>query len=429
MSTVSFTHPPADRSDHSALWLLALCATQAGTVVVFLNFAGALPLIQADWQLSNAQAGAIQAAGQIGYVLAVLILSSLTDYVGAERLIAGGALWAGLSNLAFAALAHDAASATILRALTGLGVAGIYMPGVRLISQRFPASRRGRAVGLFVASFTLGAAASIALGGGLAAALGWRLAFALTSFGPLAGAVVAWRTLPRTDGPVRPRPHEASRSISELLYNRPALLAIATYTAHAWELLGLRGWLPAFLAATLIRAGADLADATRSGAAMAGVATLLGAVGTALVAALSDRFGRTSTIMVVTTGSFICVLGLGLTPTLPWTLVAGVGLAAAFLSNADSAVISTTLTETVPADYLGRALAVYSFLGFTAGSVAPLAFGAVLDRTNPAKLLVSSAYLSQWGWAFATLALGSLVGLATSAALHRRLRTRYSEAL
>jgi hypothetical protein len=50
----------------------------------------------------------------------------------------GGALWAGLSNLAFAGFAHDTSSAVIIRALIGLGVAGIYMPGVKFISQNIP---------------------------------------------------------------------------------------------------------------------------------------------------------------------------------------------------------------------------------------------------------------------------------------------------
>lgn len=405
-------------------WLWALCATQAGAVLVFLNFAGALPLIQADWQLSNAQAGAIQAAGQIGYVLAVLILSSLTDYVGAELLIIGGALWAGLGNLGFAALAHDTASAILFRALIGLGIAGIYMPGVRVITQRIPASQRGRAMGLFVASFTVGSAASVAVGGSLAATLGWRPAFALTSLGPLAGGLIGWRRLPRAQGPRPADSQQAPRPVSELLHNRPALLAIATYTAHAWELLGLRGWLPAFLTAALIYGGADSTEATRSGATMAGVATLLGAVSNASAAALSDRFGRTRTIMLVNVASLVCTLGLGLTLTLPWALVAGAGLATVFLATADSAVISTALTEIVPIDYLGRTLAVYSFFGFTAGAIAPLAFGAVLDYAEPAEVVASTAYLSPWSWAFATLALGSLVALTAGTALHRRLRTR-----
>lgn len=410
-----------EQSRRDDLWLWALCATQTGSVLVFLSFAGALPLIQVDWHLTNAQAGTIQAAGQVGYLLAVLVLSSLTDYVGAERFIIGGALWAGLSNLAFASLAHDTATAVLFRAFTGLGVAGIYMPGVRLISQRMPKARRGRAVGLFVASFTVGSAASIALGGSLSSVLGWRLAFALTSVGPLAGAWLAWRGLPHSGQRPSPPPSEASHSVFELLENRPALLTIVVYMAHAWEVLGIRGWLPAFLAASLAYAGANLGEATRNGAVLAGLATLVGAVSTASVAALSDRFGRTRTIIMVMGASFICTLGLGFTLRMPWMLVVVASLVVAFMNNADSAVISTTLTETVPTDYLGRALALYSFSGFTAGAISPLAFGAVLDYVDPVAS-IAQVTVPAWRWAFATLALGSLLGLVVAVPLHRRLR-------
>lgn len=89
------------------------------------------------------------------------------------------------------------------------------------------------------------------------------------------------------------------------------------------------------------------------------------------------------------------------------------------MSNADSAVISTALTENVPSDYLGRTLAIYSFLGFAAGSISPFIFGATLDfaSTNPLPALGNLS--SPWSWAFATLALGSLAGLLVTVMLHR----------
>ncbi len=406
----------------SSRWLVILCVTQASTVLVFLNFAGALPLIQDDLQLTNAQAGAIQAAGQIGYILAVLLLSSLTDFVGAERVIAGGALWAGLSNLGMALLANDAAGAVLFRASVGLGVAGIYMPGVRMLSQRFPPGQRGRALGIFVASFTVGSAASIALGGQLAATLGWRMAFALTSLGPLLGALVAWRSFAILSRGV-PQPEAATfepASLGDLLRSRSALLVTAIYTAHAWEVLGLRGWLAAYLAAFLSRSGVGLAQATQSGASLAGLATLLGAVSTASVAALSDHFGRTRTMILAAAASFLAVLGLGFSMTMSWIVVALLGLLAASLANADSAVISASLTEAVPPQYLGRALAVYSFLGFAAGGIAPLVFGGILDRAAAAGGVAPVTLNAGWSWAFASLSFGSLLALFLAIALHRR---------
>ena len=64
-------------------------------------------------------------------------------------------------------------------------------------------------------------------------------------------------------------------------------------------------------------------------------------------------------------------------------------------------MLSTAFTEAVRPAYLGSGLALRSLLGFGAGAIAPLAFGAVLDATNPAGVTPPT-----WGWAFVTLGLG-----------------------
>jgi MFS family permease len=406
-------------------WLLGLSATQAGAVLVFLSFAGALPILQADWVLSNTQAGIIQAAGQVGYLLAVLVSSSLTDYVLPKHLIIGGALWAGLSNLFFALFANGFTSAVIFRALIGMGVAFIYMPGVKLISQNILSAQRGSAVGLFVASFTLGSAVSIALGGNLASILGWRLAFALLSLGPLAGAIISWRWLPKAERADHQQEHPVP--FSALLNNRAAVLVILLYICHAWEVLGLRSWLAAYLTAVGVNNGASLAAATRSGSMVTGIATLAAATATASVASLSDQFSRKMIIIAVMGFSLFGTSFLGFTWTFPWLVVVVVSLAAAFFANADSAVISTSLTEVVPANYLGRTLAIYSFLGFAAGSISPFVFGAALDLASSIAPESVNGLGSPWSWGFATLALGSLVGLVI-AVIFNRSRTVPNEA-
>ncbi|MEK7363249.1 MAG: MFS transporter, partial [candidate division NC10 bacterium] len=59
-------------------WLSALCLAELGTMLVWSNFAAVLPLLQTEWHLSNTEAGLIFAAYQVGYILAVAILSTLT---------------------------------------------------------------------------------------------------------------------------------------------------------------------------------------------------------------------------------------------------------------------------------------------------------------------------------------------------------------
>jgi MFS family permease len=74
-----------------------------------------------------------------------------------------------------------------------------------------------------------------------------------------------------------------------------------------------------------------------------------------------------------------------------------------FTALGDSSVLSTAMSEAVPAAYLGRALAIRSILGIGIGAVAPAAFGIVLDRAAPGEA---------WGWAFALMGLGGVIATA-----------------
>ena len=396
-------------------WLIALSITQFSGLLVFMSFAGALPIIQSEWGLSNSQAGIIQSAGQIGYVIAVVFISSLTDYIDPKRMVVGGTLWAGVCNLLLAGLAYDTVSASILRGLVGFGIAGIYMPGIKLITQKTSGDQRGRSVGIFVGAFTLGAALSIALGGNLASLFGWRLAFSLTSLGPLIGAVVAWRLIP--GALFAPDPTKKKGSSWNFLQDKRAQIIILIYVCHAWEVLGLRSWLAAYLTTSRLNAGFTLAEATSAGATVAGFATLLAATATASFGAMSDRFNRRKIIVNVMIAEIVVLLALGFSMPLPWMLIIIISLLATFLTNADSAVISARLTELIPEEYLGRTLALYSFLGFTAGSISPLVFGWALDYfgSNPGQ-----PDSLPWIWAFATLAVGSVAGLFFASRLSRQ---------
>lgn len=192
--------------------------------------------------------------------------------------------------------------------------------------------------------------------------------------------------------------------------NRSVLLMILGYAAHMWELYGMRGWLPAFFTASLMRSGQGLATAMGFGASLSAVVTVAGAVSTALAGHLSDRFGRVRTIVSLMLASSLCTSLLGWAWPLPFTLVVALSLVSSVLATADSSVLSTSVTELVPRESLGTAQALQSFLGFGAASISSPVFGYVLDLTNDPAALTTSGYLSHWGWAFSVLGLGALVG-------------------
>ena len=120
---------------------------------------------------------------------------------------------------------------------------------------------------------------------------------------------------------------------------------------------------------------------------------------------LSDRWGRTAVILAMMTMSTLCSFTFGWLLTAPLTVVILVGLVYGFSAIGDSPVYSTGITEVVDPAHLGSVLAVRSLLGFGAGAVAPLVFGAVLDLTD------GRVAGGVWGWAFAVLGVGGFLGI------------------
>ena len=108
------------------------------------------------------------------YLAAVLLILPLTDRFRASYVIGGCSAVAALSFLLFPFLAHDPWSAALLRFVAGLGLAGVYLPGVRVVAAASPAERRGLMVSIYVSAYYFGAALSLWASGTLLPAFGWR---------------------------------------------------------------------------------------------------------------------------------------------------------------------------------------------------------------------------------------------------------------
>src|SRR5437879_12752062 len=137
--------PHADVKSRS----LALSATLALVLLPSRLPAAALPLLRTEWNGSSAELGWVVSAYLLGYAAAVLVVLPLTDRIKPSRVIAIGALITALANIAFAIAAHDVITGSLLRVIAGCGLAGVYMPGVRLVAQRPVPARRRPARGLY----------------------------------------------------------------------------------------------------------------------------------------------------------------------------------------------------------------------------------------------------------------------------------------
>lgn len=381
----------------------------------------AMPLLLREWQAPNADGGIVFAAYQVGYVLSVLLVLPLTDRVGAGKVIIACALVTALSFILFPFLAINVLSASVLRLCAGLGLAGIYLPGVRIIAAGASARRRGLAVGVYVAAFYLGSAASLWATGALLSSYGWRgaaLALALASVAAVPLALFATRGLPpavennrklplpsreRVGVRVASAPPTGRLDLSAL--RDPAVARnVMAYAGHSWELYVSRGWLAAFVASVLVAQGSDALSASAGGSQWAALMAGFGTPGVLLGGWLSDRFGRARTALAITLLSGALSLVFGFLGTGPWALLLAAGCLYGLLVSADSAVYSTAITELAAPARLGSAQALQAFFGFSATIVAPVAAGKALDLG--------------WGWG-AIFVLAGAVGLLLGAPLIR----------
>src|SRR6187397_987563 len=163
----------------SAGRLVALvCAAQ-----VFVQLgAGYWPVLMPDlmqrWSLSNSEAGWITSSFYATYMVCVPVLVTLTDRIDAKRVYLFGVACTIIGHLLFGLYADGFWSAMITRALTGMGWAGTYMTGLKLLADQVDAKLMSRAVTGHAASIGISGAASYIMGELLAEAFGWRLAFA-----------------------------------------------------------------------------------------------------------------------------------------------------------------------------------------------------------------------------------------------------------
>lgn len=352
---------------------------------------------QQMWSLTASEAAWLTTAVQLGFVggTAVSAVLNLADIVAARRLFAGSALLAAGCN-AMVLSAHGLDTALLWRALTGVCLAGVYPPAMKMIATWFRA-RRGMAVGTIVGALTVGKALPYLV----KAIPGASIAnVTLTaSVGAVAAAVIVWRGY--RDGPYAFPPRRFSWQLVGDVAREPRWrLAMGGYLGHMWELYAAWTWLPVFVAASVAAQGLDARTAGMRASVVAFCALAVGGAGCVWGGVVADRRGRAWLVNTAMMLSGACALLIGATFGRSLWLLAPVALVWGFFVIADSAQFSVMVTESVPAHAVGTALTLQTSLGFllTAGVI---------------QLVPLLEARVGWPWAFTILALGPVVGIAS----------------
>ena len=365
-------------------------------------FPALLPSFVEAWSLSNAEAGWIAGISFAAYAVGAPSLLTATDRIDARRIYVGGALVTALSSAGFAWLATGFASGLVFRLLAGLGLAATYMPGLKVLVDRYRGERQSRAVALYTSSFSLGTAASFFLAGEVTALLGWRATFAAAALAAVSAALVVLR-LPA----VRPAPTIAApgrlAGLRAVFANRGAMAYVLAYGAHCWELFVWRSWMVAFLTFGI----SALGMAQAPWPVPTTVATVSGLVAMAASIAgneLAERVGRTRAVAGIMAGSAVCALSIGLAPGFSYPVLVMASLVYTAFIMLDSATLTAGAVAAAQHERRGATMAVHAAIGFGCAGIGPVVFGLVLDQAG------GRGDASAWWVAFAVLALAGLIG-------------------
>ena len=213
-------------STHIIFWI---CAAEVLTMQGVFTFSSMLPFFFAEWKLDSVDAGWISGIYYGFYMISVIILVSLTDWIDAKKIYITGVLITLISCVGFALFAEGYWTAMLFRSLGGIGLAGTYMPGLKALTDRLSGTSRIRATSFYTSSFGIGSAFSFLIGGNVLDWFPWETAFWIAAFCALLALLIVWRVLESMPNQIGPRSGLRSLDRRPVLRNSDSMAWIACY--------------------------------------------------------------------------------------------------------------------------------------------------------------------------------------------------------
>lgn len=343
------------------------------------------PVLDAEWQLSQAESGFLVSAFVIGYAFFSPVAGVLAHRWHRPRLLAlGVALWS--VGTCATGLAPSQLLFTISRITVGIGeslfvtVAATYLRDLLIDPVRIT-----RAFSLFYAAIPIGSALGYVVGGWVASRASWQMAFFVGGIPGFLCAPLLWR-LPAVESEQqseRSTHHERRnhwQSLAEVFRYRSAIGIIAGYVANTFALAGI--------AANVASHGTSLGFSleeigTRFGITLV-VSGLLGTVGggwfAARIARNSVSRERIMMLFCAVTAAVACPLLFAALETSSKEWFIALCFVAELFIFAGTAPVNSLLVTVVPPSIVGAtqglSIAAINLLG---SFLAPLLVGIVAD--------------------------------------------------
>jgi len=387
---------------YSAPYLIAaVCSAQSLAQMGAFTFAALLPVFFQEWGLSHAEAGWLSGIIFGAYALAVILILPMTDRIDPVYVYLTAITITTWSHVGMAFIAEGFWTGLFFRTMAGIGWAGTYMVGLKVLADMIEGPAQSRAVAFHAASIGAGGSLSFVLAGAASRWFDWHVAFMISGAAAYCALLVMAFVVPPRRKPVATGPQTKLLDFGPVFRNRSAMAYALGYCVHTWEMFTVRSWAVTFLVFAVAQSGDKPNFLIPTVVAM--LMELFGTASSVIGNEMAIRFGRRRWILGVMLASMAtaCVVGFA----------AGIGYGAAtalclvynILIYADSSSLTAGTVGSAAPGKRGATLAVHAMLGYSGGFIGPLVMGLLLD-------FLGGETVRNWGVGFAHLAVIMLVG-------------------
>ena len=379
------------RSKSRALVLVSLATFFSLSVWFSTNaISGAL---EVEKSIDESSMAILTIAVQLGFVFGTLLIAvtNLSDLINARTLFAYAAVLAALANLLV--IPFDSTPALIAaRFATGAFLGGVYPPAMKVISGWYTKGR-GFALGTMVGALTIGSGSPHLLRSVFSE--NWQAVIIGSSVLAISGGLILKFLV--KDGPHEVRGAKFNpKYLIGAISQRGPRLALTGYLGHQWELYAMWAWLGSFML-YIVGQKSLIGDRLDLASALTFLVFAVGAVASSYAGIWSEKIGRTAVTSIAMVISGGVAAFIGFIPPEMTVLIVILAMIWGASVIADSAQFSTAMTELSDPAYRGTMLTFQTGIGFALTAVSIWLLPIVKDSSG-------------WGWAFAMLALGPVVG-------------------
>ncbi|HVF91848.1 MAG TPA: MFS transporter [Blastocatellia bacterium] len=356
--------------------------------------------IRKEWGLSDGSMGALGTAFTLLYAAVGVPLGRLTDKTTRTSILSAGVFVWSLFTAA-SGLARNFFQLFALRLGVGVGEAACAPAATSLIGDLFPASKRAKALSIFMMGLPIGIALSYYVSGAIAASYGWRSAFYVAGIPGLICALAALAIRePKRGGTEVHDIGNLKRAGSpyKLVLSIPTMWwLIASGALHNFNMYAIGSFLSPFL---MRYHGATIQEAGNAAMFVNGLSGIPGLIIGGLLGDAVMKRRKNGRLLVGAIAILISVplnyfaLNQAKGDILAFGILMGLGVAVMY---AYYSTVYSTIQDVIEPSLRGTAMALYFFAMYVLGaSLGPVGTGLASDYfTQQAAIAAGAADLSR----------------------------------